>query len=121
MTELYFPADLIRPLDQETFVDCGAFTGDTIEAFLAQRQGRADRIVAIEPDPVNRAAMQERIDGWGTRAPQSMKIEPFAVGSERGILQFEFPARQVRASALARAPWRSPLWMSYSRAGHPPT
>ena len=59
------------------------------EVFLAQRQGRADRIVAIEPDPVNRAAMQERIDGWGTRAPQSMKIEPFAVGSERGILQFE--------------------------------
>jgi hypothetical protein len=40
MLELYFPKDLIRALDREVFVDCGAFTGDTIEAFLAARQGR---------------------------------------------------------------------------------
>ena len=89
MTELYFPGDLVRPLERETFVDCGAFTGDTIEAFLATRNGQRDRIVAIEPDPVNRGALEARLAAMGDTAPEAVRIETVAVGAERGTLKFE--------------------------------
>jgi len=89
MAELYFPSDLIRPLPDEVFVDCGAFTGDTIEAFIAGRGGQFGQIVAVEPDPLNCRALQDRVDGWSRSGVGPIRIEPLAVGSRRGRLQFE--------------------------------
>lgn len=88
MSELYFPDDLIAPLARETFVDCGAFTGDTVDAFLAKRSGQFERIVAIEPDPVNCAALRQRIPEWTRSGGGTVRVEPAAVGAERGQLQF---------------------------------
>ena len=87
--EIYFPDDLVRPSDHEVFVDCGAFTGDTIEAFLEARGGRFGQIVAIEPDALNCRALQDRIDDWGGSGIGPIRVEPVAVGSHRGTLQFE--------------------------------
>jgi FkbM family methyltransferase len=87
--ETYFPTDLIRPSDDEVFVDCGAFTGDTIEAFLEVRSGRFGKIVGIEPDVVNCRSLQGRIDEWQRSGMGPMRVEPVAVGSERGTLRFE--------------------------------
>jgi FkbM family methyltransferase len=87
--EIYFPDDLVRPSDNEVFVDCGAFTGDTIEAFMAARGGRFERIVAIEPDAVSRRALQTRIDDWSQAGIGPIRVEPVAAGSRRGTLRFE--------------------------------
>lgn len=87
--ETYFPDDLIRPSAEEVFVDCGAFTGDTIEAFLARRGGRFQQIVGIEPDAVNCRALQGRIDDWTRSGIGPIRVEPVAVGSHRGTLRFE--------------------------------
>jgi FkbM family methyltransferase len=87
--EIYFPDDLIRPWAREVFVDCGAFTGDTIEAFLVARGGRFEQVVAIEPDALNCRALQIRIDDWGRSGIGPIRIEPVAVGSHRGTLRFE--------------------------------
>ena len=87
--ETYFPADLVRPIEREVFVDCGAFTGDSIEAFLASRNGRFAEIIGIEPDAVNRVAFQQRIDEWAREGVGPVRAEPFAVGAERGTLTFE--------------------------------
>ena len=87
--ETYFPDDLISPLDREVFVDCGAFTGDTIEAFLAARGGRFERIVAIEPDAVSRRALEERVADWNRSGIGPIRVEPFAAGSRRGTVRFE--------------------------------
>jgi FkbM family methyltransferase len=87
--EIYFPEDLVRPSDSEVFVDCGAFTGDTIEAFMAARGGRFERIVAIEPDAVSRRALQTRIDDWSQAGIGPIRVEPVAAGSRRGTLRFE--------------------------------
>jgi FkbM family methyltransferase len=89
MSELYFPADLVRPLADEVFVDCGAFTGDTIEVFTKARGGRFLQIVAVEPDPVNCRALENRIAGWGPSMTDRIRVEPFAVGAERGVLTFQ--------------------------------
>ena len=88
MSELYFPGDLIRPRTDEVFVDCGAFTGDTIDAFVAARGGQFDRIVAVEPDPLNCAALRQRVATWSGQDRDRVRIAPVAVGSSRGTLRF---------------------------------
>jgi len=87
--ETYFPDDLIRHSAHEVFVDCGAFTGDTVEAFLAARGGSFERIVAIEPDALNCRALQNRIDDWSRSGIGPIRVEPVAVGSRRGTLRFD--------------------------------
>jgi FkbM family methyltransferase len=87
--ETYFPDDLIRPSDCEVFVDCGAFSGDTIEAFMAARGDRFELIVAVEPDAVNCRALQNRIDDWSRSGSGPIRVEPVAAGSRRGTLRFE--------------------------------
>jgi FkbM family methyltransferase len=87
--ETYFPDDLIRPLADEVYVDCGAFTGDTIDLFLAVRGGKFERIVAIEPDVASLRALQDRIDAWSRDGVGPMRVEPFAAGSYRGTARFD--------------------------------
>ncbi|MCL1947188.1 MAG: FkbM family methyltransferase [Chitinivibrionia bacterium] len=48
----YFP-DFLPLLDNETFVDCGAYIGDTIETFLNKTNSKFNKIFAFEPDPSN--------------------------------------------------------------------
>jgi len=80
----YFPRDIIRPKPDESFVDGGAFDGDTLRA----SPWRFASVLAIEPDPENaarlrsicsphvqvrgvllgRAAGSARFDGGGTMA-----------------------------------------------------
>jgi FkbM family methyltransferase len=88
-SELYFPADLIRPRNDEVFVDCGAFTGDTIDAFVAERGGHFDQIFAVEPDPLNCAALRHRVADWSGSQRDRVHIVPVAVGAKRGRLRFE--------------------------------
>lgn len=45
----YFPEDIIHLTDKEVFVDCGAYTGDTLESFLHKVQN-FKRYYALEPD-----------------------------------------------------------------------
>ena len=87
--ETYFPDDLIRPIDDEVFVDCGAFTGDTIEAFLTARNGVFGEIVGIEPDVMNCRELQKRIDAWKVAGVGPVYVETAAVGAERGTLTFD--------------------------------
>lgn len=46
----YFPDDLIRLTDEEVFIDAGAYTGDTIAAFLEKVKNQYKQIIAFEPD-----------------------------------------------------------------------
>ncbi len=45
----YFSEDIIQLDDREVFVDCGAYTGDTLESFL-KRTRTFKRYYALEPD-----------------------------------------------------------------------
>lgn len=44
---------LICPSDHEIYVDLGAYDGDTIREFLGFTNGRAEKIIALEPDAKN--------------------------------------------------------------------
>ena len=49
----YFPQGIFDLTDNESYFDCGAFTGDTIAAFLQTTGGLYRRIWAVEPDKSN--------------------------------------------------------------------
>lgn len=87
--ETYFPDDLIVPSPDEVFVDCGAFNGDSIEAFLVKRSGRFERIVGVEPDEVNGRELDRKIADWTQAGVGPIHRQPVAVGSKRGTLRFE--------------------------------
>lgn len=64
--------ELFRFTGAQTYVDLGAYDGDTVEEFLALTAGRFSHIYAVEPDPKNFARLQkrmrvvsERADRWG--------------------------------------------------------
>ena len=48
----------------EVFVDAGAHHGSVTETFIKQTKGTFKQIVAIEPDPSNRARLAENLRRW---------------------------------------------------------
>jgi len=58
-TPQYFPQDILRLSSEEVFVDCGAYTGDTIENFLKFTENKYKKIVAFEPEPALFARLKQ--------------------------------------------------------------
>ena len=58
LQDQYFPVNFIHLGKQEVFVDCGAYDGDTVKAFLERTHSEFDGIVAIEPDRANVTALE---------------------------------------------------------------
>lgn len=48
--EHYFAYDIYRKTDYEVFIDCGAFTGDTLDIFVRNNNGKYKSYVGIETD-----------------------------------------------------------------------
>ena len=58
---IYFPSDLCPLLEDDVFVDCGAFDGDTVDLFLRECGGHFSAVVAFEPDFRNFARLREKM------------------------------------------------------------
>lgn len=86
--EIYFPIDLVRLSDHECFVDCGAFDGDSIAAFLRLCKNRFNKIWAIEPDPENYQHLQKRIQLYDEEIAWKVICLQAAVGSKKQKIAF---------------------------------
>jgi len=86
--DIYFADELITIERNEIFVDCGAFDGDTIQEFLKRRKASFERIIAIEPDPVNCKALETRVSALPTETKNKIRIIHSAVGSKRDLVTF---------------------------------
>ena len=86
--EIYFPGDLIAPVESEVFVDCGAFNGDSVRAFLQARAGRFTRIFALEPDAQNRAELAQFTSSIPDAISSRICVLPYAVSDHNGTLRF---------------------------------
>ena len=86
-SETYFPGDLVSLADDESFVDCGAFDGDTVRNFLERRKS-FDSITAIEPDPYNYKRLEEFISSLPPPVREKVNSLQIAVGSEAGKVSF---------------------------------
>ncbi len=83
----YFPRDIFRPRDDEYFVDCGAYTGDTLLEMAEWIGGRFRGALALEADPVNFAALERTVE-CDQRLRGRVRALSLAVGRERCALTF---------------------------------
>lgn len=85
---IYFPRDLFGLHPDEVFVDCGAFNGDTIRLFLKRSSSSFQKIVALEPDPVNFARLRQSVESLPTEVRKRIDLHCAAVGAVKGRVQF---------------------------------
>jgi len=90
----YFPHDLFRLRDDEVFIDCGAYNGDTIADFRRITADRFAQIVAFEPDPKNFAALQSAV-----KDDPRISVQPFATAARPQTLRFSMDTTGSHISA----------------------
>jgi FkbM family methyltransferase len=84
--EAYFP-EFLKRFPDEHFVDCGAYNGDTIRAFLDWTQGRFEKITAFEADP----RCYEELHRFASTHPEirsRLACHKSAVAAQAGFLRF---------------------------------
>jgi FkbM family methyltransferase len=85
----YFPAGLYSLSSNEVFVDCGAYDGDTIRAFLARRAADFAAIIGLEPDPVNFARLEAEVARLPPDVRNRIDLHRVGVGERREKARFE--------------------------------
>lgn len=83
----YFESDIISFSDDEIFVDCGAFTGDTVIEFAKclKQSGKFPykKIYALEPDPKNVEELTKNLEDF-----ENVTVIVKGVYDHTGILHF---------------------------------
>ena len=77
------------------FVDCGAYTGDTIENYINWSGGKYEKIYAFEPEANNRTRMEAMIR---ENNYDNIEILPYGVWDKAEVLRFS--ADDASASAV---------------------
>ena len=86
--EIYFPSDLVDIEDDEVFVDCGAFDGDTMAGFLRNRGDAFGLYLAFEADPANFEKLRVNVSDLPPALQQKIAISSLAVGERREKVRF---------------------------------
>ncbi len=85
----YFPPELVARLsDATTFVDCGAYDGDTIRHFLEHQQNSFREIFAFEPDEINCQKLRAYVSTLAVDLVNRIHIYNAGVGSRRQKMRF---------------------------------
>lgn len=89
----YFCMDCFnRKNPDEVFVDLGAYTGDTIEAYLKKKDGEFQKIIAFEPDKENYARLKKTVEKEckQRRIPEDrFELYSYGIGEHSSIGKFE--------------------------------
>lgn len=85
-SDTYFPRDLLSPVPNEVFVDCGSFDGDSIRSFNRHWGGEFRHAFAFEPDPANRGALATNVEAM--EIGDRVTVMPYAVGNINGQVSF---------------------------------
>jgi FkbM family methyltransferase len=86
----YFPPGLIGEFSSDcTFVDCGAYDGDTIRQFLQHQRGQFGTIFAFEPDKRNFESLRNYVRSLGTDIASRIHLHHGAVGDHSGEAPFD--------------------------------
>lgn len=85
----YFPPDLVRLRDDEAFVDCGAFDGDTLRQFIALTNGAFRHYWALEPDQQNYAILTKYVDDLPDELRGKVTCSTIAASDRRCMQTFD--------------------------------
>ena len=86
--DIYFPPGLFRLSEDEVFIDCGAYDGDTIRDLLDASGGRFRRVYAFEADGRNFLKLRQYIDSLPASLRERIKPIGKAVGERAEMLRF---------------------------------
>jgi len=95
---VYFPLELCPLTDDEVFVDCGAYNGDSILSFLEQPKKSFQRIYSFEPDPANFTKLQKETSLLPER--NLITLQRAALGARSGTVRFSGDGNE--ASSIGR-------------------
>ena len=87
--DTYFPRDLANLSDDEIFVDCGAFDGDTLRTFLKRCGGSFRQAIAIEADPANFLGLQKYLRSLPPGIQEKVRAVNAAVGRIEQAVAFD--------------------------------
>lgn len=89
----YFVKDLISLSDHEVFIDCGAFDGDTMKAFLKACHNRYQSIVCFEPVEEYHHRLEKRSRG--------KKVTAIRAGVYKTSTTLQFNAEGGKGSSIS--------------------
>ncbi|MCM1256253.1 MAG: FkbM family methyltransferase [Roseburia sp.] len=81
---IYFDRSIVKLSDHEVFVDCGGYTGDTVESFILHSHNRYKKIFLFEPDNAILKTAQENLKGY-----QNISFFNEGIGKTKSKLFFE--------------------------------
>jgi FkbM family methyltransferase len=94
----YFPKGVFQPSPEEVFVDCGAFTGDTIQNFIRARGDGFESIAAFEPDPLNFRSLEQRLAQLPKQFRDKVRVFPYAAAASNGVVRFAATGTDLSAT-----------------------
>lgn len=89
--EQYFDKDIIHLAENEMFVDCGAYKGDTLKKFLkySAQYGQSAGAIAFEPDKFNFNCLIEEVNKYGVDMSHKVSCYPYGTWNKRTQLRFQ--------------------------------
>lgn len=87
--EQYFPARFFSVSEDDVFVDCGAFTGDTIRRYIELTEGSFRGVYAFEPDPFNFSLLENYLCGLPAVLRDRIQVRQAAVGEREEQIRFD--------------------------------
>lgn len=94
-------SSLLRLGPAESYVDLGAYNGDTIEEFLRYTGGRFSAVCAMEPDPKNYQKLCRRSESLGLFPGDRVRLLNLAAWDDRTELNFSSCAGRNSAVAAS--------------------
>jgi FkbM family methyltransferase len=86
--ESYFPESIFSLSRNELFVDCGAYDGDTLRAFIRRQGSNFTHVEAFEPDPANYAKLTQCVSTLDRSLQTKITLHNLAVGASRTHARF---------------------------------
>jgi FkbM family methyltransferase len=99
----YLADELFAWRDDEVIVDCGAYDGDTVRALL-ERSLPFARLLGLEPDPTNYAALRSCVQGLPADVQARIDVRPLAVGAAPGTLYIDTGGTAASATSADARP-----------------
>lgn len=85
----YYPSDIIKLSDTESFVDVGAYNGDTIFDFMKRTGNKFNFIYAFELDKKNFNEMTSAVDKLDSKQKDRIKLYNFGLLDEEKDVYYE--------------------------------
>ena len=95
---IYFRDDLFNLREDEIFVDCGGFDGDSLSLFLEITRNSFNEAIVFEPDPSNFAKLKNSVDELPANVAQRIALHRAATGKADSRVMMEIgggPSSQI--------------------------